>query len=274
MIKKSSISTRRRGRSGGLDFKSIATQFWLPALALVAMLVLTAQSTLYYIPPLTNVFEKFVSSWLGPGLTANVIPSLTRMFAGLFIAIVLGVVGGVILGSVARLRRMIMPLLEFLRGMPSPALLPFGIVIFGIGDSMKIFVIALVCVFPILLNTIDGVLGLNRTKRMVTAVYRIRPFDQFRLVVLPAALPQIFAGIRTSIALALIMVVFSEMVASTDGIGRAILLAQRDYNMVQMWAGILLLGLLGYLFNLIFALIERRVLAWHRASKESKLTSN
>ena len=88
---------------------------------------------------------------------------------------------------------------------------------------------------------------------------------------LPAASPQIFAGMRTSLSLALILMVISEMVASTNGIGFFVLQSQRSFAIPEMWAGILLLGLLGYALNLIFMLVERRVLAWHRGARASAL---
>ena len=85
-------------------------------------------------------------------------------------------------------------------------------------------------------------------------------------IVLPGASPQIAAGMRTSLSLALIMMVISEMVASTNGIGFFVLQAQRSFAIPEMWSGILLLGILGYVLNLIFILVERRVLAWHRGA--------
>lgn len=268
---KNSSTVKISNKKINTKVKSIAVQAWLPIVVIIVLMVLTPLWGIFFLPPVTTVFKVFAESWFGARVVTDMLPSLARMIAGLALSILIGVVGGVLLGLNDRLRRMTTPLIEFLRGMPSPALLPFGMVMFGIGDSMKIFIITLVCVFPILLNTVDGVRGLNRTKNMVAAVYRIHGWDRFRLVILPAALPQIFAGVRTSISLALIMIVFSEMLASANGIGHVILIAQRNYDMPEMWAGILLLGTLGYLFNLLFSLIERRLLAWHRASKESKL---
>ncbi len=93
-----------------------------------------------------------------------------------------------------------------------------------------------------------------------------------RRVMLPAATPQIFAGMRTSLSLALILMVISEMVASTNGIGFFVLQSQRSFAIPEMWSGILLLGLLGYLLNVAFVLIERRVLAWHRGARASALS--
>jgi ABC-type nitrate/sulfonate/bicarbonate transport system permease component len=88
---------------------------------------------------------------------------------------------------------------------------------------------------------------------------------------LPAATPQIFAGMRTSLSLALILMVISEMVASTNGIGYFVLQSQRTFAIPEMWSGIILLGLLGYAFNGVFVLIEKRVLRWHRGARASAL---
>jgi len=91
--------------------------------------------------------------------------------------------------------------------------------------------------------------------------------DRLRYVTLPAASPQIFAGMRTSLSLALILMVVSEMVASTNGIGYFVLQSQRTFDIPQMWAGILLVGVLGYLLNAVFTLVEHHLLRWHRGVK-------
>jgi ABC-type nitrate/sulfonate/bicarbonate transport system permease component len=98
-------------------------------------------------------------------------------------------------------------------------------------------------------------------------VYRIPARDRLTHVVLPAAAPQIFAGMRTSLSLALILMVISEMVASSNGIGYFVLQSQRSFAIPEMWSGIILLGILGYAFNAIFLLLERRALAWHRGAR-------
>jgi ABC-type nitrate/sulfonate/bicarbonate transport system permease component len=102
--------------------------------------------------------------------------------------------------------------------------------------------------------------------------YGIKGRDRLQRIILPAASPQIFAGMRTSLSLALILLVISEMVASTNGIGFFVLQSQRSFAIPEMWSGILLLGLLGYLLNVVFVLIERRVLAWHRGARASALS--
>ena len=157
--------------------------------------------------------------------------------------------GGIALGLSPVLRRATAPIVEFLRAMPAPALLPFALLVLGVGNDSKIFVIAFVCLWPILLNAVDGVSGVDPTLVDTGRVYRISASDRLRHVVLPAAAPQIFAGMRTSLSLALILMVISEMVASSNGIGYFVLQSQRSFAIPEMWSGIILLGVLGYAFN-------------------------
>jgi ABC-type nitrate/sulfonate/bicarbonate transport system permease component len=248
-----------------------ALEFILPVALLVLWGVLSAGSNTYYFPPLTDIFTAFKDNWLFSRVGSDVVPSLERMFGGLAIAIVVGVWAGLLLGLSRRARLATAPILEFLRAIPPPALLPFAILVVGIGDGMKIFIIALVCLWPILLNTIDGVTGVDPTLRETARVYRVPQGDRMWRVMLPAASPQIFAGLRTSLSLALILMVISEMVASTNGIGYFVLQSQRTFAIPEMWSGIFLLGILGYTLNGAVILIERRVLRWHRGARASAL---
>jgi ABC-type nitrate/sulfonate/bicarbonate transport system permease component len=244
----------------------------VPILVLVAWGVLSAGSETYYFPPLTDILSTFADTWLFERVGSDVVPSLVRMGLGFGIAVLVAIATGLLLGLSPRSRRAAAPIVEFLRAIPPPALLPFAILVIGVGDSMKVFIIAFVCVWPILLNTIDGVTGVDPTLRETTRVYGIQGRDRLWRVMLPAASPQIFAGMRTSLSLALILMVISEMVASTNGIGYFVLQSQRTFAIPEMWSGILLLGILGYTLNGVFVLIERRVLRWHRGARASALS--
>jgi ABC-type nitrate/sulfonate/bicarbonate transport system permease component len=226
--------------------------------------VWSAGSETFYYPPLTDILETFNETWLFERVGSDVVPSLLRLGAGYAIAVVVAVLVGIPLGLSRTARSAASPIVEFLRAIPPPALLPLAIVVIGVGDSMKILIIAFVCLWPVLLNTIDGIRGIDPTLTDTTRMYGVRGLTRLRLVVLPAAAPQIFAGMRTSLSLAVIMMVISEMVASTNGIGFFVLQSQRSFAIPEMWSGILLLGILGYALNLLFAGVERRVLAWHR----------
>ena len=242
----------------------------VPVLILLAWGVWSAGADSFYFPPLTDILTSFRETWLFDRFGSDVVPSLIRLAAGYFIAVALGVAIGVPLGLSAIARRSASPLVEFLRAIPPPALLPFAILVFGVGVGMKIFIIAFVCIWPVMLNTIDGIRGIDLTLRDTAYSYRITGWERLRRVVLPAASPQIFAGMRTSLALALILMVVSEMVASTNGIGFFVLQAQRSFSIPEMWSGILLLGLLGYALNAVFVFFERRSLSWYHGAKQSE----
>src|SRR5215207_2828164 len=244
----------------------------VPILLLVAWGLASAGSETYYFPPLTEILSTFADTWLFERVGSDVVPSLVRMGLGFGIAVVLAIFSGLLLGMSARSRRAAAPIVEFLRAIPPPALLPFAILVIGVGDSMKVFIIAFVCLWPILLNTIDGVAGVDPTLRETADVYEISPLDRLLRVTLPAAAPQIFAGMRTALSLALILMVISEMVASSNGIGYFVLQSQRSFAIPEMWSGILLLGILGYVLNALFLLVERRVLRWHRGARASALS--
>jgi ABC-type nitrate/sulfonate/bicarbonate transport system permease component len=249
-----------------------ALELAVPVALLVLWGVWSSGSDTYYFPPLTDILSTFADTWLFERVGSDVVPSLVRLGLGYAIACVVAVAAGLALGLSPALRRATDPMVQFLRAIPPPALLPFGILVLGVGTSMKVFIIAFVCLWPVLLNTIDGVAGVDPTLRETARVYGIGPRDRLLRVTLPSAAPQIFAGMRTSLSLALILMVISEMVASTNGIGYFVLQSQRSFAIPEMWSGILLLGILGYVLNAVFLLVERRVLRWHRGSRASALS--
>lgn len=252
-------SSRRRAVYAGAE---IAT----PLVVILAIFLFTNTAGGFYFPPFQDVLVAFQKNWLFARVLSDVVPSIARMLIGFLVAVVIGIALGLLLGKVAWLRRQASPIVEFLRAVPPPALLPFTIIAIGVDSTAKVALIAFVCVWPILLNTMDGVAGIEPTLRSTDRVYRIRAWDHLLHVELRAASPQIFAGIRTALPLAIILMVISEMVASTNGVGYFIVQAQRSFALADMWSGILLLGLLGYLLNLAFSGVERLVLGWHIAS--------
>jgi ABC-type nitrate/sulfonate/bicarbonate transport system permease component len=249
----------------------LALEIAVPIVIVAVLWVWSDSSGTFYYPPLSDVLDRFKDTWLFERVGSDVWPSLRRMALGYIIAVVAAVGIGTALGSSRTLRRAVAPVIEFLRSIPPPALIPFAIVVIGVGDDMKIFIIAFVCLWPVLLNTIDGINGIDPTLRETARVYGISGRDRLLRMTLPAAAPQIFAGMRLSLSLAVILMVISEMVASTNGIGFFVLQSQRTFAIPEMWSGILLLGILGYVLNVAFLLIERRVLAWHRGAKASAL---
>jgi len=235
-------------------------------IAIVAILwVWSARAGSFFFPPLLSICKAFNTVWLGSGLLNDAVPSLSRWAAAYAIALILGIALGVPLGLSPIAKRLLGPVMEFFRAIPPPAILPIAVILFGIGDAMKISIIVLVSIFPILISTADGVAEVHPTVRDVAKTYRIPFHAELFRILLPAASPRIFAGLRTSCTLALVMIVLSEMFGSTNGIGYRILGSLRSFSIPEMWSGIILIGLLGYCINLFFGWIERRALSWHHS---------
>jgi ABC-type nitrate/sulfonate/bicarbonate transport system permease component len=152
-------------------------------------------------------------------------------------------------------------LLNFFRAIPPPLLVPVFLVTLGL-DRMAYGTIAFGAIWPVLLNTVDGARGVDATKVDTASAFRLSRAQWFLGVVLPSALPKIFAGLRLSISIALILMVVSELVGSTNGIGNQLIGAQRDYDLPATWAWIILLSAIGYVLNTVLLIGERRALRW------------
>ena len=152
--------------------------------------------------------------------------------------------------------------------MPPPVLIPIIAVLVGANDAMKIVVIVAGAVWPVLLNTIEGVRATDSVMTETAHSFALTPSERLRFLVLPAASPRIMAGVRQSLSIALILMVISEMFFSSSGLGFKIVYFQRNYLIAEMWSGIVLLGLIGVLLATIFGFVERRVLRWYHGIKE------
>ena len=247
--------------------------FGLPAILVTVWWFASANSTSFYFPPLSDILETMVDEWFGPRLRDDVLPSVLRLFAGYLLAAVAALILGVLIGTYRTLRGLVEPVLEFFRAIPPPVLVPIIILIAGIDDTMKVIVIALGCIWPILLNTVEGVRAVDEILSDTTRIYRITSAARLRYLVLPAASPQIFAGLRQGLSIGIILMVISELFAASNGLGFAIVQAQRSFAIPEMWGGIILLGLLGFLLSLLFRAVERRQLAWYHGLREAQRSS-
>ena len=243
--------------------KKVVIYLWLPVVIVAAAILLTASSTAFYFPPALTVLEETVQIWVPEGFVKNVIPSLTRLLLGFGIALVVGVGMGIFLGAFRRVEHAGRPLIDMIRAIPGVALLPVAMMFLGPGEAMKVSLIAFAACWPIMLNTIEGVRSIDPVLRNVTQTFHITPFHRFRYVYLPAALPQVFAGGRIALAIAVAVMVAVEMFGTPGGIGYFIRESQQLFQIVAMWSGLLVLGVFGYLVNVLYRLVEHRVLRWH-----------
>jgi ABC-type nitrate/sulfonate/bicarbonate transport system permease component len=242
----------------------------LPVALLALWWVASADSQSFYLPPLRQILEAFADVWIGPRLVDDVLPSLARLLAGLAIAAVAGVALGVVVGGSPRLRAALEPVLEFLRAIPPPVLVPIFILVAGIGTTMKVLVISSGCLWPILLNTVEGVRARDEVLDDTCRAYGIRGPARLRHLVLRAASPQIVTGLRQALAIGIILMVISEMFAASSGLGFTIIQFQRGFAIPEMWSGILLLGLLGVALSLGFRGLERWVLGWYHGLRRAQ----
>jgi ABC-type nitrate/sulfonate/bicarbonate transport system permease component len=235
----------------------------LPVLLLVLWWIVSAGSTDFYQPPLSTILSVFPDTWFGDRMVKDVLPSLARLLAGLALALVAGIGLGVLLGTNRTLRALLEPVFEFLRAIPPPALVPVLILLAGIGDTMKVLVIVSGCVWPILLNTVEGVRGADEVLGDTCRTYRITGTLRLRQFVLRSASPQIMAGARQALSIGLILMVISELKAANEGLGFTVREFQTGFQIPEMWSGVLLLGIIGVVLSLLFRLVEKRVLGWY-----------
>ncbi|MGI8393231.1 ABC transporter permease [Leucobacter sp. W1038] len=243
--------------------RRVLEKSWLIVALVLLWWFASSGSTNVFFPPLSVILDTLWRD-LSNGLLIGYLGfSLTNLAVGLAIAIVVGIGLGLLIGEVRPLRDALDPYVSFARSIPQAALVPLIIGTFGLGPGPKIYTIAFACLFPILLNTIDGVRGIEPTIRRFGKVYRISPARYFRRVVLPGATPQIFAGIRVALPIGITVMVVSELFAANKGVGFYILNSSSTFQMAQTWAGAILVGIVGYLITLIFFRIERIPLRWY-----------
>jgi len=243
--------------------RRLALVVTLPAALLAVWWFASMNSTDFYRPPLSRILVAFRETWIGPRFVDDVLPSMARLAIGYAGALVLGVALGTAIGLSRPLRAALEPVLEFLRAVPPPVLVPILILIAGIGSTMKVLVIVSGCLWPILLNTVEGVRGVDGVLADTCRSYRIRGAGRLWHLVLRSASPQIVTGARQALSIGIILMVISEMFAASSGLGFTIVQFQRGFAIPEMWSGVLLLGLLGVLLSLAFRGVEHRVLGWY-----------
>lgn len=240
----------------------------LPLLLLVIWGVWATVSPQKFFPSPLVIAEAFVNTWIGPAFVTDVLPSLGRLALGIVLSIGIGIVAGTLIGLNRWLRELLEPLLEFFRAIPPPVLIPIAMLLMGITDAMRVAVIVFGAVWPVLLNTIEGVRATDSVMTETARSFALTRGERLRYLVLPAASPRIMAGVRQTMSVALILMVISEMFASSSGLGYLIVYFQRNYLIAQMWSGIVLLGLVGILLAVLFSIVEKRVLRWYHGIKE------
>lgn len=200
-------------------------------------------------------------------LAAQTLGSVLRMLQGWVLASVLGILLGSLIGLSAKARQYLLPTLEFIRPIPASAVIPLAIAIFGLSPGMALAVIAFGSVWPVLLSTIHGFASVEPRLFEVAKCMEMTRWAVIRKIGLPGAIPDIIGGLRLSLTIALVLAIITEMLAAQTGLGSAIIQAARSFRAPDLFAGIIILGVIGAVSGIAIDLLERRLLRWKRRFK-------
>jgi ABC-type nitrate/sulfonate/bicarbonate transport system permease component len=253
---------KQRGRTWLLDSRLAGV------LLIVVLLALWQYSAVYVVkkptwPPVSLVWQSWLERLLDGTLLGHLWATFWRQMTGYAIAVVLGVALGLLMGYSRFLYNLLEPLVEVLRPIPGAAYLPILVLFVGIGHEMKVILILIAAFFPILLNTYSGVRAIDVVQLDTARTLGLTTFQTFRELIVPAASPHILTGMRISLAISLILAVLGEMIVSNDGLGYYTLLAQRTFRIPEVYAGLFMLAIFGYILNRLFIVAEAKLIRWH-----------
>jgi len=219
-------------------------------------------SSSIYLPPLSEVLITLREDWIFEHFKSDFLPSLERFTFGYLIGAILGILTGMAIGSSQLVAQYTSSSMEFMRTMPAVAILPIVVLLFGLGEVMRISVIAFGVLFPVLVNTTIGARSCRQERIDVARMYGMSRFAIIRRVIFPSAAPMISAGLRIGLPIALIMMVVSELIGGQNGIGFYLTQAQSVFDIAGMFTVLIVLGILGNGINTAYARLERRQLHW------------
>ncbi len=209
---------------------------------------------------LSYMFDALLHGTLG----ADALVTLTRTLIAFAIGAVLGVPLGVAFGSSERLYRSVEFLVDFFRSTPASALIPLFILFFGISDINKIAIAGFSVFLIVMFNSAYGVMNARKSRLLAAKVMGASPFQMFRDVLVFESLPQTFVGLRNGISTALVIVVVAEMfIGSDQGLGHRIIEGEQILHVTDMYASIIVAGLVGYALNMLFMLADKRLIHWN-----------
>lgn len=240
------------GAAGILGF--LATWELIPRLGIV---------NARYLPPASEVIAALVRDFGLAAFWASVGETMKAWFFGLLIAVALAVLLGFIIGSSSLLRKATNSTIEFLRPIPSVALIPLAVLLFGVKIESSLLLIVYASFWQVLIQVLYGVADVDMVANNTAKTYGLGMLARIRYVVFPTALPYLMTGVRLAATVALVLAITAELVIGSPGLGREIALAQSGGAISGMYALVLATGLIGVLINALMRLIEKKTLSWH-----------
>jgi len=215
------------------------------------------------LPGIGEIARSTISGLASPdGLMPPVLATLRTWFMGLAISSILGTAIGVALALSPAVETVTRPIIEFLRPIPSVALIPVALLVLGIGLPMHLFMIVFAAIWPVIFSAKTGVEDVDPRQLETGRVFGLSRSAIIWRIVLPAAMPNIATGIRTAAAIALVLTITVEMLVGRPGIGSFLENVRLNGLVIEMWSAILLTGIVGYLVNALFMMLEKRLVPW------------
>jgi len=215
-----------------------------------------------YLPSPAATLASLSEGFMQGELFKLTLGTIERMFYGWVLASLIGVAFGSLIGVSAVMRAWLQPMLEWLRPLPASSIMPVAIALLGLSPTMVLLVIAFGAFSPVMLATVHGFASIEPRLEEVARVLGLSRLQFILKIGLPNALVDAFAGIRLALTISLILAVVGEMLASQDGLGTAILQAARSFRSADLFAGVAVLGAIGFGSNRMLDFLERRLLAW------------
>jgi NitT/TauT family transport system permease protein len=235
-------------------------------LLLWEVLVRTGTIDARFFPAPSRIFQSMWEMIKSGELGHDAYASLRRLFLGFWLGLVPALVLGVAMGLNRRVRAALMPLVSGTYPIPKSALLPLILLIFGLGEMSKIVMVAIGVFYPVVINTVSGVLQVQPMYYDVAANFGASRWKVFRTVALPGAMPSIMTGIELGLGLGLILIAIAEMIGADSGLGYMIWNAWQLYRVETMYVGLLSIAIIGYLLSLLLNEVSRRVMPWSQAN--------
>jgi NitT/TauT family transport system permease protein len=215
-----------------------------------------------FFPAPSAIIGKLIEMARSVELTENVLISLQRIVLGFLLGGVPAIVIGIAMGIWRPIRAIVDPLIVATYPIPKSSLLPLILLIFGLGEMSKVMMVAIGVFYPMAINATAGVLQINQIYLDVGKSFKASPWDTFRTIALPGALPFIMTGVKLGAGLALILIAIAEMVGAKSGIGYMIWSAWETFAVAKMYVGLFVIALIGFAISLLLNEVERRVIRW------------
>lgn len=215
-----------------------------------------------FFPPPSDIVGTLVAMGMSGELFQHIGVSLYRIFAGFLFGVIPGIVVGLLMGLYSPIRHFISPIVMALMPIPTLALLPLIIIVFGIGDASKIVTIAGSVFFPVVINTAAGVMNIDGIYLDVAKNYGASPKDHFFKIALPGALPVMMEGVQMGQAIALLTIVAAEMMGAASGIGYLIWTSYKAFMIQEMFVGLIMISFFGYLFSVLLRILQSKLIPW------------